>query len=232
VRDEVREAVSDDAYRLAYRVETHVRDLTTAEVALVDTRLREWNARVRRQAMQRTRELVYALPFAAVVVVVAAGRGWDGVVFAGGLMCFLFAMLLFAAWRQANATIAASRGPWHAPDGGWKIRDTRVVARSVVQVENDDEDHAIWVLFEVPGGEWFYVDAICLPPEKQNLAYADVRFTRLSPDGVYLDVDARGDAIPSRELPDAWKPHDEGADGTIAETALPPRILHAANGPR
>ena len=216
--------MTDDAYRSGYRVETHVRDLDQKEAALVAARVREWDAQARRQAMGRVRELLFALPFAGGLVLIAAGRGWSGVVFAAGLMSFLFAILLVVAYRQALATIAVSRGPWHPPEGGWKIRETRVVARSIVTVRTESEDHAIWVLFEVPRGDWFYVDAICLPPDKKDLARDDVRFTRLWPDGMYMDVVASGDAIPSRELGDVWKPAQDGADGTVAEVSLPPAI--------
>ena len=213
--------MSDDAYRSAYRVETRVRDLTADEAALVDARLREWNEHVRRQAMRRVRELVYALPFAVGLVILAARSGWDGIVFAAGMMCVLFALLAFVARRQALKTIAAARGPWHAPDGGWKMRETRVVARSIVAVDGSDD--GLWVLFEIPGGDWFYVDAICLPVAVEQLDRADVRFTRLWPDGSYVAVDSSGDTIPWREFP-SWKAPDAEPDGTIAESTLPPAL--------
>lgn len=219
--------MSDGAYRLGYRIETNVRDLTPEEAALVAERVRDWDVRARRQAMVRVRELLFALPVAALFVIVAAGRGWNGVVFAAGLMFCLFAMLLYVARRQALALIATSRGPWHAPEGGWKVRDTRVVARSLTTVVTQAEDHSRWMLYEIPNGEWFYVDAICLLAKESDLARTDVRFTRLWPHGAYLEVIASGDPIPSRELADVWRPRDEvEADGTVAEATLPPAILN------
>lgn len=213
--------MSDAAYRSGYRVETHVRDLTPDESALVAARLREWNDQVRRQAMRPVRELVYALPFGVGLVLLATRTGWDAVVFATGLMVVFFGLLAFVARRHALRTIAASRGPWHAPEGGWKMRDTRVVARSIVTVLGGVE--SAWVLFEIPRGDWFYVDSACLPGPRTDLARSDVRFTRLWPDGVFMEVIASGDTIPSREIP-TWEISDDGADGTIAESALPPAL--------
>jgi hypothetical protein len=218
----------DAAYRSGYRVETNVRDLTDEEAAIVQTRLREWNDQVRRQAMARVRELVFALPFAIGLVILAARSGWDGIVFAAGMMCVLFTLLVFVARRQALKTIAASRGPWHAPEGGWKMRDTRVVARSIVTAPGDDS--ATWVLFEIPGGDWFYVDAICLPGSLEQLARADVRFTRLWPDGVFMEVVSSGDELPTRDLP-TWEPPSDDADGLIAESALPTSLSTRASTP-
>jgi hypothetical protein len=221
-----------DAYRLGYRVETSVRELTTDEAALVAARVREWDAQVRRNAMGRVRELVFAVPLAIIVVIIAAGRGWDGVVFAAGVMGALFALLLFAARRQALATIAAARSPWLAPEGGWKMRETRVVARSMTSVMSSGEDPTIWLLYEIPNGDWFYVDSVGLRAKRNELARAEVRITRFWPEGAYLDVSASGDSIPCQELADAWKPPNENADGTIAEAALPAAILALSEATR
>ncbi len=212
-------------YRLGYRVETSVRDLTTDEAALVAARAREWDARVRRNAMGGVRELLFAVPLAVIVVIIAAGRGWDGVLFATGVMCALFALLFFAARRQALATIAAARGPWNAPAGGWKMRETRIVARSMTIVVANDEGGPIWLLYEIPYDVWFYVDSVCLRADRNELARADVRIKRFWPEGAYLGASASGDPIPCQELEDVWKPRNDGADGTIAQAALPTAIL-------
>jgi len=219
--------MSDDAYRSAYRVETRVRDLTSDEAALVDARRREWDTHVRRQAMARVRELVFALPFAIGLVILAARSGWDGVVFSAGMMTVLFALLAFVARRQALKTIAAARSPWLGPEGGWKMRDTRVIARSTVKAHGGADPHAIWLLFEIPGGTWFYIDTFCLPPDKKDLSRANVQFTRLWPDSMYFAVTASGDAIPMGELDDdTWDPSDDAADGMIEEKALPAALLN------
>ena len=99
-----------------------------------------------------------------------------------------------------------------------------------------DEDYATWLLVEVPGGEWFYVDSLCLPVEwtrdPTKLARAEVRIARLWPHGPYLDVRATGHAIEHRGPDDyaelvaaerVWRPSEEdaGADGLVAESTLP-----------
>ena len=233
----------DPVYRRGYRVETRTRELTAAESALVALRVREYDAEVRKQGMSRPREAAIGAAISTGVAALGALRASPPLLFAGALTGALLGVLALLARRAAKRTIGVARGPWHAPDGGWRVRETTVVARSVVGAASGDEDYMLWLLFEIPGGDWFYVDPGCLPPEAPHLAHSTVEIARLiSPggDGPFLEVRVHGDPIPrlgAADDPDSyaaeiaaertWAPGPgEGPDawdasGVVAEASLP-----------
>jgi hypothetical protein len=238
--------MAPEPYRQTYRVERRTRDLTEAERAIVDARVRDWDEQVRKRERRHTIELTLPLVVGVAAVLFGAIRGNGAVIFMGGLMGSLFAIFFLVAWRQAKARIAASRGPWHPPPDGYGAIETRVVARSVVGAISGDEDYACWLLFEIPGGDWFYLEATVLP---DGDARAEVHLVRLAPHGPYLSAEARGDAIPRRGAsgqPDdyakamddgqVWHPAltpDEGehdVEGRVAEAKLPAWVRAAAEG--
>jgi hypothetical protein len=244
--------VTEPVYREGYRVEERTRPLSPEEEALVREQRAEWDAEVSRSAFRSSRELVVGLAFAVVVAVVGIVRRSGALVFGGALMTALLAVLVVVARRAAGRTIAASKGPWSAPEGGFQIREIVVIARSVVGAASGDEDYVTWLLYEIPGGAWFFVDPLCVPAPSgasiEALARARLRLTMLSSNGVVLSVEASGDPIPhhgadlssegyasAMERDFVWAPEDEhwrgNADGLVPEAALPATIREAARAP-
>jgi hypothetical protein len=233
-----------DAYRQTYRVESRIRALSQEEEKLVADRLSDWHARARKQAMSATMELAVPLAGAVAGLVYGAVRGNGAVLFVGALMTVMLGVILVLARRAGRARVAASRGPWDAPEGGWKIRETRVFARSVTGAVSDDEDYTRRLLFEIPGGDWFYVDPLDLPALRgaDEIGRAEVHLTRLWPHGAYLLAEARGDALPQRGLEDGgddyardceagrvWRPQDEesATEDLVPEAKLPAWVREA-----
>jgi len=235
-----------EPYRETYRVERRTRDLGAEERAVIDAHVRDWDERVRRQERAGMLTLLVPLVGSVAAVVFGALRGNGGVVFTGGVMTLVFALCFVGARRQSKVRTAASRGPWHAPPDGYRVIETHVFARSVVGAVSGDEDYEEWLLFEVPGGDWFYVDPTCLSAQNVDLARAELHLVRLTPHGPYLSVEPRGEAIPRHGAltdPDAyakavddgqvWRPsldEEYEAEGLVAEGDLPAWVRAAAGG--
>ena len=112
---------------------------------------------------------------------------------------------------------------------------------AVVDAVSGDEDYAVWLLFEIPGGDWFFVDPLCLPGSDAATSVAmfareHVTLTSLWPHGVFVSADASGDPIPHRgggigDYAEAdarrfvWRPEEASlvgnADGMVPESSLP-----------
>ncbi len=234
-------AVPPDLRRRA----THARS-PDAERAIVDARVRAWNDQVRKRERGHALELLVPLAVVVAAMLFGALRGNGAVLFVGGLMGLMFAFFFVVAQRQAKERIAASKGPWHPPPGGYRAIETQIVARSVVGAVSGDEDYAYWLLFEIPGGDWFYLDPTVLP---DGNAHAEIHLVRVAPYGPYLSAEGRGGVIPRRGAsghPDdyakamdagqMWCPslspdeEEHDADGRVAETNLPAWVRAAAEG--
>jgi hypothetical protein len=238
---------SSSTYRSSYRVEQTVRPASSDELALVRERRRVWRAMVKERELGPMRELLVALIVAIGALVFGLASHNVAVAIAGGAMTVMLLAVGLIGRRNANARIARSRGPWEIPDAGLIVRDTRVIARSVVGAVTDDEEYGVYLLFEIPGGDWFFVDPLALPvnagPHGSAIARADVRLTSIEPDGVYIAADATGDPIPHRgaratatdargedfardvERGFVWAPEQAwwkgNADGLVPEERLP-----------
>ncbi len=239
-------------YRSAYRVERRVRDLSPEERALVERRRADYHAHVRAQETGTVHEML--VPIAVSLGAVAFGMlGHNhAAAIAGAGMAMMLVVLYVIARRKARERIAASKGPWDGPEGGWKVQETRVFARSVVCAVSGDEDYAMLLLFEIPRGDWYCVDPLCLPAEgragDRDLARAELRLARLWPDGAFLSARAIGEALPWQgasggaedyaeavekgqvfQLDDGEEP---GADALIPEARLPAWVREAVgSGP-
>jgi hypothetical protein len=151
------------------------------------------------------------------------------------------------------------RGPWEPPPGGWTVRETHVVARSAVRVPGGDEELGTWtwLLFELPGGDWFYlrVEESYRVNRAEEFAHADLVLTRLSPRGPILDGIVSGEHLAIFDAPEmlsdgydaaveagrTWNPevtwNDEMGrrrredDGLVREQDLPAWVLTAVGRP-
>lgn len=205
-----------------FGVEEQVRPLTDAEAAFVRERLEGWHREVGRTARRTPRELFAGAGGGLVVAGIGAARGSGAVLFAGAVVAAVLAALGAVAQRRARKAMLAARGPWDAPEGGWRVREIRVRARAVVDASGT-------YLYEIPGGDWFFVDRLSLPDSAAPLARAELRLTALFPDGVFLAAEPSGAALPEHALGGAiWSPPDDAwrgnADGRIAEAALPEAV--------
>lgn len=206
----------DEPYRSAYRVEETTRAPTTEELARVHARRDERAAHFRKQAMSGPRDMI--VPLVVAIVAIGAGFAIDNpaVIFAGGLMTVMLSAILVIARRKALERIESfPPGPWSLADDEYEVREIRVVARSVVGAASGDEDYVTWALFEIPGGQWLYVDPLSVPVDGagasvEALARADVRLTQLLPHGEFLSATLSGDPIPRRGA--SGRPGDEYAD--------------------
>jgi hypothetical protein len=188
-----------------YRVDVRDRALTEAETARVAEEARASG----RPRKERNESFWLREPWARRVVLATAGvvlwRQSGPLAFGMlALVAVEIVVTIRSERRRARQKLARStgpmRGPWEAPPEGWSVRETHVVARSVVRAERGDEALGFWtwLLFEIPDGAWFYLRL----PESfrldraQSLAYTDVVLTRLWPHGPPLDIVASGEKVP------------------------------------
>jgi hypothetical protein len=232
--------MSGASYRQTYRIERRERPLRPDEAQLVETRRRAWHAVVRKQETTHVPEMF--VPFAVVVLLIAL-KDWRVSIAVGGVGTLFFGVLYVVARRKMLARLAAARGPWDAPERGFAIQETRVVARSVVGAVSGDEDYEHWLLYEIPNGHWFFVDRLCLPHTADTIEREELRLTRLWPHGVYLSIERVGEPIMRRgasglhddyardaENGYVWRPADteSGADGFVSEADLPAWVRRVA----
>jgi hypothetical protein len=248
--------VPDEPYRSSYRVEERIRALDDQEAARVRARREAWHAEVRRRQLRQPNELLIGIGISVVSAVVGVVIDNPAVLFASGSMTVMLGGIYVLARRKAREHVGAVQSPWDAVDGEWKMRETRIVARSLVAAASGDEDYTTWLLFEIPNGEWLYLDSVCLPPDDagpsgERLARADVRLSQLWPLGLFLSARGTGDPIPHHGVSGSsgddyaaalergleWSPPDEldeesaeapvGPIGRIAESELPGWIREA-----
>ncbi len=231
-----------EPYRETYRVERRTRELSEAERAVVRGHVDDWDRRARTQYLTPPKRMFVAAVLAVPVAVLGVARGNDALLATALIASVICAAISFFGRRDALRLVGLSRGPWHPPPEGWHVIETQVFARSVVGAVSDDEDYAHWLLYEVPGGTWFYLDPYGLGTPPAELARAELRFIRLAPWGPFLSATWTGDAIALRGASDGpdgseyaaaveagyvWRPDEAPqtgesvAEGLVAETALP-----------
>ncbi|HJL15939.1 MAG TPA: hypothetical protein RMH99_09795 [Sandaracinaceae bacterium LLY-WYZ-13_1] len=246
-----------DAYRSSFRVDEVTRALEPSEDAEVRARRDAWHRALRRRELRSANELLLGVGVALAVAGVGVLVDAVGFVVMGGVTGTGLGVFSALARRRAQRRVADARGPWDPPPEGWRVREYAVVARSVVSAVSGDEDHATWLLFEVPGGDWGFLDPAELPDAAERdpaaLARAELRVVQLWPEGEVLDVDLGAQPIPWRgasgraddyaddlEAGYAWAPWDWldeidpdgelplGTVGRVPEHALPAWIRRAA----
>jgi hypothetical protein len=120
---------------------------------------------------------------------------------------------------------------------------SRVFARSVVVAVGGDRRGGCWLLFEIPGGDWFYLDVCVLLDEDAppvhvavELDRAELYLAHLAPHGQPLTIEGRGDAIPRAAKAQVWSPpmplgrRERNPHGRVAEADLPASIRAAVGG--
>ncbi len=229
------------AYRTGYGVSTRLRDMTNEERSRVEGEVRRWDEAAREQAMKKPRQAFAVGTAAALATGVALALSWPGVAFSAGCLAGILLFSSFVARKRAREIIAASRGPFHPPEGGWRVEEIEVVARSLFVTPSNDEDYVFWWLLEVPGGDWFFLHPDMLPSEQRSAPFEKLRIVCLSPHGPTLEARWSGDSIPRHGAPDSsdayaamigedrwWRPdaHDDWY-GVVAESRLPEWILKA-----
>ncbi len=227
------------AYRTGYGVTMREREMTAEERARVEGEVRRWNEAVRARALKPPRQALAIGGGATAAMLAGLVLGWPGFAFATGCLAGILFLSSFPARKRAREIIAASRGPFHAPEGGWRVEEIEVVARSLVVAPSNDEDYIFWWLLEVPGGDWFFLYPGMLPPEQQRAGpFEKLRLVRLSPYGPTLESRWSGDSIPRHGASEAessdeyagmigedrwWRPDAARDDscGIVAESRLP-----------
>lgn len=195
----------------AYRVEHRLRDLTPEEDALARAELEK--SRAVRALVEQPHPLA---ELGCVVFLGVAGYGvWQGSLAIMASMVGATLFLLFLELTRAKKRIASWASPWQPPEGGWKMRETRIAARSLVvavsvypdlviageRMHDDDDTYwTNWMLFEIPGGEWFFLE---LRPrtevpdgEQVDLAREHVDLNRFWPHGPRASFRTSGATIP------------------------------------
>ena len=223
-------------YRTGYRVEQRVRPLTPEEESLVRERLARWRAQREKNEPHPALELSLATAVPACFAAYGAWKGelWMAVI--GAIATLFLVALIVVAARKRRERLAAARGPWHAPEGGWQVCESHLFARSIVGAASGDEDYSQWVLFEIPGGEWFFVEPLSLPDPSADLAREHVSLARLWPHGVWIAASSTGEPIPRHgaknteasypdDVENGWVWNDENAGATeldrVPEGSLP-----------
>ncbi len=222
------------AYRTGYGVTMREREMTPEERARVEAEVRRWDGAARAQALKSPRQALAIGGGATAAMLAGLVLRWPGFAFAMGSLAAILFISSFPARKRAREIIAASRGPFHPPEGGWRVEEIEVVARSLVVAPSNDEDYIFWWLLEVPGGDWFFLYPGMLPPEQQRAPFEKLRLVRLSPYGPTLEARWSGDSIPRHgsESSDAyaamigedrwWRPEDrDDSCGVVAESRLP-----------
>jgi hypothetical protein len=178
-------------YRSGPRVEHRIRALSADEALYIEQQRTAWHARLRRTRWGTVAARIVTIGAAALLVLALANAVHELTSPPS------IALLLFVAIIAMGAVIGTraelSPSPWDAPAGGFEVRETTLAPRSVLACE-------WWMLFELRGGEWYFVDRKHLPPGAP-LDREEIHLRQLWPDGRFLSANARGDAIPLRELP-------------------------------
>ncbi len=243
----------------SYRVEVRDRDLTGAETERVAEELRA-SERLRKRGQNDSRWLRH--PWVRRLVLAAASaivwRQNEPLALAVLGLVVLETILTTARAKKLARAKSPIRGPWAPPPEGWTVRETHVVARAVVRAAGGYEELGTWtwLLFEVPGGEWFYirVEAPYRMGSAEEFARADLVLNRLWPHGPVLDAIATGEPLPILGVSD--HPDDDAAvaeaewtwnpvatyndtlgrlrredDGVVRVSDLPPGVLAAVGRP-
>jgi hypothetical protein len=219
-----------DPHRQSYRIEERIRSPTPEEREIVRGREATWRAAVIDRELRTTWDLLPPSVVAAAVLLLGWWRSSLPAAIAGGALAVLMAVMWWLARANARKRAAHAKSPWDAPDSGWQVRELFVVARALVVSASGDEDYGEWWLFEIPNGDWFYVDPIELP--SFDAPRAEIRLASLHPNGPYLHGTSNGEELPRRGAPHddyakavemgfVWRPESATTDGRVTEATLP-----------
>jgi hypothetical protein len=239
-----------EPYRQPFSVREVERPLEEAELEMVRSRRRE-------ELQRRRKDAQFHVLWALGGGVVALGLMIAGVVqddaalrMVGSFVGVLFSVIGLAGYRDARRRQRAKPSRWLRDESAWSVRETRIVARSMVGAASDDEDYALWVLCEIPGEPWAFFRHVYEMPSVGEMARAELVLVTLLPIGIVLRAETDGDPIPlsgmRRDDPDAymaacekaqtWSPYDVDEDiaftaddpaGRIDAWALPDWVLDA-----
>jgi len=218
-----------EPYRQPFSVREVERPLDEAELAMVRSRRRDELERRRKGAQFH---LLWALGGG----VVALGLMIAGVVrddaalrMVGSLVGVLFSVISLAGYRDARRRQRAEPNRWLRDASTWSVKETRIVARSMVGAASADEDYAMWVLCEIPGEPWAFFRHAYEMHGVEEMARAELSFVTLLPLGIVLRTETDGDPIAlagmQRDDPDAyvaacenaqtWSPYDVDEESTV-----------------
>lgn len=226
--------MTDAPHRLTYRVAGTIRDLSPEEERIVRERSTKLEADVRAREMQNPRVFLFGIGASGIVLVAGIVMGNTRVMAASAIAVAMFVTLLLAAHRAALKRVEARSDPWRPPKNGWQARETRIVSRSVTLAASGDEDYLEFLLFEIPGGDWFYIESGLLPASAFPLR-DELRLVALHPDGPDLTATSTGDPLVRHGESDyvkamaaghEWAPRDASKwKGAIARSELPEWLL-------
>src|SRR5262249_28122138 len=150
----MRRRMTERPYRVTYRVEERIRELTAEEEAFIRAMREAWHADVAKQARNPLFEVGAGIAGVLVLLLLLRSDRSTGIF--GGLLAVTLGGMLLLGWKKSRERIATARGPWDAGAEGFAIRELHVVARSVVSAVSDDEDYDHFLLYEIPGDDWFF----------------------------------------------------------------------------
>jgi hypothetical protein len=238
--------MSDAAPAETYRVEEHLRPLTAEEDARVRAERADFRARREAHFDRKQRSSPVAtvgLAAAAIVVCLALGARIPLALVAGAFGALVGALVSRGdafGDRLRDGLYESGRSVWDAPKGrAWQVREVVVQARSVVAATGMEGDDTTYLLYEIPGDAWFFVDTRNLPDGSSfgDLARRRVKFTWLDPPGPLLGVEPSGDGIvlfdddPASEGDDfVWSPREEHWERfVVPEAEVPAWIRNRAS---
>jgi hypothetical protein len=193
---------------MSFGVVEHIRELTPDEVATVKARRAAALSAARSVAVARVRGL--GLLAGALLVAGAVGFWFEiGLLrFVGTISGAMLCAILLGTRGQIEKGLRAKRGPWDPPPGGWKVEETELRARRVVEASTAEGGER-FLLLELGGGRWWFLAPRLLSGCEPVGTVVDL--TRLAPDGPLLHVGTRGAPLPvsvRREV--TWRP--DGAE--------------------
>lgn len=239
-----------EPYRQPFSVREAERPLEDAELELVRERRTEAQRRHLKEARFHFVWMLGSGVLALGLMVAGAVRDDVALGAVGAVIGIVFSVIGLAGYRDARRRQRAKPNPWLRDASAWSVRETRIVARTIVGAASGDEDYALWVLCEIPGEPWAYFRHDYGMPDLDALARTELRLVTLLPLGKVLRVEADGDPISlaamRRDDPDeyvaacereqTWSPYDVHDDqaispddpvGRVDEASLPKWIRDA-----
>ncbi len=218
-----------EPYRHPFSVREAERPLEEAELEVVRERRVEAQRRHRREARFHFVWMLGSGVLALVLMLAGAIVHDVPLAAVGAVIGVVFSVIGLAGYRDARRRQRAKPNPWLGDASGWSVRETRILARTLVGAASGDEDYALWVLCEIPGEPWAFFCHDYGMPDLDALARTELRLVTLLPMGKVLRVEADGDPIPlaamRRDDPDeyvaacerdqTWSPHDVTDDHAI-----------------
>jgi hypothetical protein len=227
-----------EPYREAYRVEDRIRPLTEDEEARVRGERAAFRKNAELDEPSLKQDVLVGLPLVVGIVVLAIWRHSLSTAAIGLLMAVVALPVVRHTRRAERARRPRPKELWAPPsEEGWKVREITVVARSTIRAASNDEDYITYLLFEIPGADWFFLAEGWLP-EGADPARAEMSLVALHPKGPLLTIASKGEPIPvhgekddsdgyvkSVERRQVWRPRTRAwkshVDGVVPESALP-----------